>query len=295
VAPPIFSRRAVLLGSASAAVLAACGGKSGSATTTSSATTAPSTAGTFSLVQLFDPNNLLVTGSAQRAPFAVGDPNGVIVKDPPASLTFTVASSDGTVVGAPIEVARHDKDLPRAYYPLVFTPPDAGTYTAATEIGGKPVQASFAVQIPDKVPVPRAAQPMPTLPTPTTADHRGVNPICTRDPACPFHTVSLDAALQPGGPVAFIVSTPKYCQVAICGPVLDVLMGLQAAYPAVTMIHAEVWSDDTTTTPAPAVQALNLTYEPVLFLVGAGGSIEQRLDTIFDTDETNAGLQALTG
>jgi hypothetical protein len=244
---------------------------------------------------LFDPNNLLVTGSAQRAPFAVGDPNGVIVKDPPASLTFTVESSGGTAVGGPIDVARHDKDLPRAYYPLVFTPPAAGTYTASTEIGGKPVQASFAVQTPDKVPVPRAGQPMPALPTPTDADHRGVEPICTRDPACPFHTVSLDAALQQGGPVAFMVSTPKYCQVAICGPVLDVLMGLRAAYPSVTMIHAEVWSDDTTTTPAPAVRALNLTYEPVLFLVGAGGSIDQRLDTIFDTDETNAGLQALTG
>jgi hypothetical protein len=136
---------------------------------------------------------------------------------------------------------------------------------------------------------------MPALQTPTTQDHRGVDPICTRDPACPLHEISLDAALQSGKPVAFIVSTPKYCQVAICGPVLDVLLGLRDANPNVTMIHAEVWTDDTTTTPAPAVRDLNLSYEPVLFLVGADGMIRQRVDLIFDTAEASAAVAALTG
>jgi hypothetical protein len=106
--------------------------------------------------------------------------------------------------------------------------------------------------------------------------------------------VSLDAALTQGKPVAFIVATPKYCQVAICGPVLDVLLAQQAAHPDVTMIHAEVWTDDTTTTAAPAVTALDLTYEPVIFLIGADGTIRQRIDTIFDSSELDAALQSLT-
>ena len=67
-------------------------------------------------------------------------------------------------------------------------------------------------------------------------DHRcdgRSRPICTAEPRCPLHTTSLDAAVAAGGPVALLVSTPKFCQVAICGPVLDVLLTRVERHPGI--------------------------------------------------------------
>ncbi|MCI0346344.1 MAG: hypothetical protein L0221_13025, partial [Chloroflexi bacterium] len=50
--------------------------------------------------------------------------------------------------------------------------------------------------------------------TPTVADHRGVEPYCTRVDAqakpapCSMHTISLDAALKNGRPTVFNIGTP---------------------------------------------------------------------------------------
>ena len=71
-----------------------------------------------------------------------------------------------------------------------------------------------------------------------------------------------------GRPVALLVSTPKFCQVAICGPVLDVLLSQRGAFPDVRMIHAEVYTDETIETLAPVIDALGMTYEPGLFVAG---------------------------
>jgi hypothetical protein len=218
----------------------------------------------------------------------------VLVHDPPSSIVFTL-SLDGTPVGGPITVPSHAEGLPRAYYPLGFTPTAAGLYTAATTVDGEALETTFTVSDPGAVPVPGAGDEMPSVDTPTTADGHGVDPICTREPPCPLHEVSLKDALAEGGPVAFLISTPKYCQVAICGPVLDVLLSRQSAYPGVRMIHAEVWTDDSTTTLAPAVEAFSLTYEPALFLADASGRVQTRFDSIYDSTELDAALADLTG
>ena len=61
--------------------------------------------------------------------------------------------------------------------------------------------------------------------TPTFDDARGVDPICTRSPEpCPFHDRTLTDVVESGEPVALLISTPGFCQTAICGPVLELLM-----------------------------------------------------------------------
>jgi hypothetical protein len=282
----------VLLGGAGAFFLAACGGDDDTAAPDGTGTTA-GTGANFALVQLFDPNALLVAGSEQRAPFAIADADGVVVSGAPAALTFQL-TRDGAVVGGPVEVAAHGAGLPRPYYPLVFEPDAPGNYTAVTSVEGTQIAGSFVVSEPGAVAVPQPGAALPSVETPTVADGRGVDPICTAEPACPLHEVSLSEGLTEGRPVAFLISTPKYCQVAICGPVLDVLVSRQAQFPDVRMIHAEVWTDDTTSVLAPAVQAYSLTYEPVLFLAGADGVLRQRLDNIFDEAELDAALTQLS-
>ena len=56
------------------------------------------------------------------------------------------------------------------------------------------------------------------------ADHRRHprhDPLCTQDPQCPLHSVSLDQVLGSGKPVAVMFATPARCQTQYCGPVLD--------------------------------------------------------------------------
>jgi hypothetical protein len=281
-----LGRRAFLAGAAATTVvLVACGDDDDAGPTSTAEAISP----TFSLVQFFDPNNGVVAGIEQRITFGVGDADGVIVDDVPDALTFTISSANG-LIGQPLEVPRHDEGLERPYFPLVFTAPSAGLYTVTSELEGEQLERSFQVVEANAIPQPGDA--MPALATPTTADARGVNPICTAEPACPLHDVSLDAALASGAPVAFLVSTPKFCQVKICGPVLDVLLGLREQFPEVTMIHAEVYTDETTATTTAAVDELGLTFEPALFVTDASGVLVARLDNIYDAAEARAVLQA---
>jgi hypothetical protein len=134
---------------------------------------------------------------------------------------------------------------------------------------------------------------MVSLATPTTKDPRGVDPICTRDPACPLHDSSLDEVLGRGRPVAFLVATPAYCQVDVCGPVLDLLVDQGDTFGGVEMVHAEVYTDDTLESATEAVRAYKLPTEPVLYLAGADGTIRERLDNIYDTTELAAALEKL--
>jgi hypothetical protein len=61
------------------------------------------------------------------------------------------------------------------------------------------------------------------------------------------------------------------------------------------MVHAEVYKNPEKSLDelTEAVDAYQLTYEPVLFLAGADGVIRTRLDNLWDEVEVGAALQAL--
>jgi hypothetical protein len=90
------------------------------------------------------------------------------------------------------------------------------------------------------------------------------------------------------------VSTPAFCQTAICGPVLDLLVERSAALSdRVTFLHVEVYTDDTASETTPTVDALGLRHEPSLFLADAGGTVRRRLDYTFDATELDDALREL--
>jgi hypothetical protein len=154
---------------------------------------------------------------------------------------------------------------------------------------------SFQIHRAEDVKVIQPGAAMPAVDTPTTADARGVTPICTKEPACPLHDVTVAEALATGAPVALLVATPAFCQFAICGPVLDVLLEVQADNPGIHFLHAEVYADPAKglDTYAPVVVPLDLHFEPCLVLVGSDGLVADRVDTIYDRAELQSRLALL--
>lgn len=291
-----LSRRSFLVGSGAAAFVAACGddgGNDGLAATTTT-TTAP---GGLVLGEGFDRNGQFVAGIPQRAPYLLFEATGGLAVDAPAELEFTVVDEGGEPVGGPVSVARHGDDIQRAYYPLEFTWPEPGTYTTRTEVQGQALESPMIANAPGGLAVPQVGQPFPAVTTPTIAAPQGVQTICTRDPACPFHDVSVDAV---AGTMALVllVSTPAFCQTQVCGPVLELLIAaLPPDHPRITPIHLEVYpgSPPPQGQPSSVVTDLGLQWEPSLFVVAGDGLVSARLDNVFDGTELAEALAPFVG
>jgi hypothetical protein len=299
---PELSRRTFLLGSVAAVALAACGsdgggnneggaggGEEGASTSDPGFPVGGGTSpNDVVLVRRFA-SNTLVTGS-QRVPVVLGDINGLLpLESTPTTLTARVLAPDGSVAVPSVTAERHGAELQQPYFPFALTLATAGVYTLQLSDNER-ATTSVDVYDPADVAIPQVGDPLPPFDTPTVEDGRGVNPICTRDPACPLHDRTQSSALEAGQPLAYLIGTPAYCKTAVCGPVLDLLLDEQDSRPDMSMVHAEVYTDDTIEVVAPAVTAYSLNFEPVLFVADASGTLVARLDSIWDAAELTAAL-----
>lgn len=141
-----------------------------------------------------------------------------------------------------------------------------------------------------------------SVPTPTTTDDLGVFSICTQDPPCGMHEMSLDEALETGRPVALMFATPQFCQTAVCGPSVATLDDLRTGgdWGDTIFIHSEIFAEEpsgtevATTPTTPAVSAWGLPTEPWLFTVQGDGNIMERLDGPMPQEILQTMLQNLT-
>ncbi len=287
-----ISRRGFLGGFGAAVLLGACGadapGDAGA-----SADAPADTA--YSPLLFFAPDIAVADGDDHRLPLGVADARAALTSDAPAEVAVRLGL-DGDL-GDPVTVTRHDTGVPIPYYPLVTSFASAGIYDLELTWQGGSAVGVLQALAPGESPLLPVGAALPAVPTPTVADPRGVEPICTRTPdVCPFHRRSLDEALAEGGPVALLVSTPAFCQTAVCGPVLDLLIDAAAGREDLTVIHAEVYADpygeNPPITTAPIMAELGMTFEPSLFVTDADGTLVTRLDNVFDATELAAALPA---
>ncbi|MBP6490071.1 MAG: hypothetical protein KA274_20510, partial [Ilumatobacteraceae bacterium] len=61
----------------------------------------------------------------------------------------------------------------------------------------------------------------------------------------------------------------------------------------IVMVHADVYADAEATTVAPAVEALGVQYEPIIYFCAADGTIVDRLDAVWDRGELTERIDLL--
>jgi hypothetical protein len=242
------------------------------------------------VVQRF-PNTPLFTPGPIRLPVSLSDGQNLALKGP-ATLKGWIEDSKGTHI-AELEAPFRYDGIAVPYYEARANLPAAVIYTLRFD-GDDGAGATFEVFEPAEVKSPLTGKAMPPFDTPTVDNHRGVEPYCTLTPnPCPFHAVTLTDALKSGKPVCYMVGTPAHCQTGTCAPGLEFLVAESARVGnAVVMVHADIYSDQAATTVAPAIQALNVDYEPIIYFCDATGVVVDRLDGVWDKGELRARMDA---
>jgi hypothetical protein len=156
--------------------------------------------------------------------------------------------------------------------------PEPGNWLVAATIqvaGGRGV-GQGAVPVAAEVPAAVGSKAKP-LKTPVATSAAGREKICTREPACPLHEISLDDALAAGRPTVVNFGTPLLCTSQICGPVVDEQMvaadklGAKASF-----LHIEIYPSRNPAKPVPALTEYGFTTEPWLLVVDRDGVIRSR-------------------
>ena len=248
------------------------------------------------LVQRFP--QVLVPGNI-RLPISLAFSSGIISSssdfDFPKTLSAKVVDlSTDKVIIENTSAVLHGAEISLPYYPFQVTLESPGNYSLIVS-GGPPEGTAFSVLERALVLVPGVGDLLPGFDTPTFGDHRQVEPICTRQPEpCPFHKLTLNEALKLGVPVAYLVGTPAHCSTGTCAPALSGLIDVASRIVgSAVFIHAEIYADEAATVIAPAVQALSLSFEPVLFITDKNGKIVKRLDAVFDASEFSDALASV--
>jgi hypothetical protein len=281
--PPFTpSRRGFLAASAGAAVAATFGWPD----LAGAARPATSTA----LSALLVSNDLYVSSNPQRVAF-------VIYRGPTPDSGATARlglAPPGAVQGEIVTAVKMATGLPkgRGVYVVDAVLDQPGTYQGEVLYQGRRLPLALQVKTTADAPVP--GDTASHAPSPTKANPLGVNPICTRQPPCSLHAVSLSDVVGAGKPVAALFATPALCQTRYCGPVLNELLAASASFQnQISFVHVEIYQSLTGTQESPTVLAWGIPYEPFFFTIDGTGVIRGRLDSAFGRDEITTLLQAL--
>ena len=220
---------------------------------------------------LSTPDNRLVTGGSPQIWVAKNDTGRAAGPFP--TRWFELTAYEETKDGSP-------RSPLTGFYGAEVEFPEAGDWMVAATLevdGGRSVGRG-AVPVSAEVPAAVGSKAKP-LATPVATSPAGRKKICTREPACPLHAISLDDALSAGRPTVVNFGTPLLCTSQICGPVVDEQMvvadklGTKASF-----IHVEIYPSRNTAKPVRALTEYGFSTEPWMLVVDRDGVIRARYE-----------------
>ncbi|CAN5749617.1 thioredoxin family protein [soil metagenome] len=220
----------------------------------------------------------VLTGSNQIVPFGLRTLQNTEVPD--ADVSVFLRDLNGERIGGPFPT-EYTEEIDRALglYIARLDLTEAGRLELVAVESDRYGTQAINVVAPQDSQVQVAGDEAVSVQTPTSDDKLGFAKLCTQEPPCGMHEVSLDAALKAGRPVMLLFATPAYCQTAVCGPATGTVDEIRASgdWGETAFIHCEIYSDQGQTVSRP-VSRWKLPTEPWLFSVGADGMIAGRLD-----------------
>ena len=293
-----LSRRAFLRAAGLGGALAACGGGGGAGPASPSAAPSSPAAADDVLAQVLATAGLgelaldhaVIIAMAEllaeptRFQFAMATQDREFVTD--ADVEAWIVGDEGTrLVQGPVAAPYYGEGLgDKGVYVFESLIDRPGIYDVIVATADRQRSGHVAVRAAARADstIPHIGEPLPSEATATVTDQQGLTQLCTRDPQCSMHEVSLDAALSEGRPVVLTIATPAYCTSEICGPVVDIVEQVrnEVARDDVVWIHSEVFVDPTIEQPVtvPIMGTLSLPSEPWTFLVGSDGKVVDRYD-----------------
>ena len=220
---------------------------------------------------LATPDNRLVTGGAPEVWVALNDTGRAAGPFP--TRWFELEAYEETKDTSP-------RSPLRGFYGAEVEFPEAGNWmvAATTEVDGGRAVGSGGVPVAAEVPAAVGSKAK-ALSTPVATTAAGRKKICTREPACPLHEVSLDDALKEGRPTVVNFGTPLLCTSQICGPVVDEQMVVADKLgDRASFVHVEIYPSRDTAKPVPALTEYGFTTEPWLLVVDRDGVIRARYE-----------------
>ena len=220
---------------------------------------------------LATPDNRLVTGGAPEVWVALNDTGRAAGPFP--TRWFELEAYEETKDTSP-------RSPLRGFYGAEVEFPEAGNWmvAATTEVDGGRAVGSGGVPVAAEVPAAVGSKAK-ALSTPVATTAAGRKKICTREPACPLHEVSLDDALKDGRPTVVNFGTPLLCTSQICGPVVDEQMVVADKLgDRASFVHVEIYPSRDTSKPVPALTEYGFTTEPWMLVVDRDGVIRARYE-----------------
>jgi hypothetical protein len=183
-----------------------------------------------------------------------------------------------------IYVAQVEFDRPGAW----------GVQVSAERPGLAPLSArsGFEVLAQSSSPVP--GQPAIPSRNPTAAEVANLSDICSAQPPCEMHALSIEQALARQQPLVVTFSTPGYCTSQLCGPVLNEIQQIRTRRGSqATFVHVEIYKDPRNLIVADAVNEWGLRSEPWVYLIDRRGIVAARIESITTAEEIEAALVPL--
>lgn len=274
-------------------VLAACGDSGGEEDRPAGESSVETSTGQEQTLTVISASYETLAGNDRRFAFGVATADNVPLRD--ADLDVRVRDLDGNELAGPFPAEFADVGGPLGVYLTRIDVPDPGRVLVSVADGDDVGEVAVNVVAAEDSELPVPGDPAIATATPTADDPMGFTELCTREPACGMHDVSLDDALAAGRPIMLIFATPAFCQTAVCGPAVENLETVRADgdWGDVAFIHVEIFSDEGQTLAEP-VAAWDLPTEPWLFTIASDGTIVDRLDAIMVPDELRDMATSLT-
>ena len=281
-----FLSRSALLAAAAGVpgLLAACnrdGTATGDGATETGAASASIPAGPAQLSPAIATYELL-TGAPQSLLFGLRDLQNVEIKD--AEVEVYLRDEAGrTVLGGPYTtqyLTAPGTGLGLYRVELELTEPGKPELVAVE--GDRYGAANLNVTTPENAVAPVPGEKATVVATPTQGNELGYSKICTQDPPCGMHEVSLDEAIKQQRPIMLVFATPEFCQTVVCGPAVETIDSVRKGgeWGDAAWIHVEIYSEFVGNKPklGKPVEAWKLPSEPWLFSISTNGNITGRLD-----------------